>query len=334
LNLSALRQYVRDLTGVYATDLVSDSLLDRWVNESLYEIYRLQKWPWAVATLVTGTDTPTFDSQFHAVLAYGTAIRVLNTQSDDTKRGEAYAAEATNLMNAMMVFYFPQVAAGAVGNRGQIRQQARDLSDVNAHVVSDAMINQWIAEAYNDIARQRSWDWLEATQQFTDASTVGPYTLTNGTRRVMSVQLVDSRGVVEEVFERADTINVNSNRRIAYYDVTSTGVLTLAPAERFDGTETYTLRVRYTQAVVNLADDAATPAFHSQFYPLLAYMAAARIIQYVGGDEAKLALCNDSIVSLFDGMITFYELSNDDTSFQMGVEGRELQQYPYWFRRV
>jgi hypothetical protein len=47
-----------------------------------------------------------------------------------------------------------------------------------------------------------------------------------------------------------------------------------------------------------------------------------------------LALCNDSIASLFDGMITFYELSNDDTSFQMGIEGRELQQYPYWFRRV
>lgn len=333
MNLAALRVYVRDLTGVYATDLVSDALLDRWINEALFELYRTHKWSWAAVTLTTGTDTPTFDSQFHAILAYRTAVKVLSTQADETKRSEAYAAEYSALLAAMVRFYFPKVATGAVGNRGQIRQQVRDLAGAHDDEISDAMINQWLDEAYNFVAHQREWDWLESTQQFT-VTGVGPYALTNGTRKVLSAQLVDERGVVEEVFERADTVNVNSNRRSAYYDVTSGGSLTLSPAERFDGGEAYTLRVRYTRALVNFANDAATPAFAAQFYPLLAYLVAGKTIQFLGGDENRANLCQASANELFDSMVMFYELSHDDTAFQIGIEGRELQQYPYWFRRV
>lgn len=333
LNLSALRLYVRDLTGVYATDLVPDSLLDRWLNEALFELYRTHKWSWAAVTLATGTDTPTFDAQFHAILAYRTAIKVLATQADETKRAEAYANEYSALLAAMVRFYFPKVATGAVGNRGQIRQQVRDLASAHDDDISDAMLNQWLDEAYNFVANQREWDWLESTQEFT-VTGVGPYALTNGTRKVLSAQLVDERGVVEEVFERADTVNVNSNRRIAYYDTTSAGSLTLAPVERFDNSEAYTLRVRYTRSLVNFANDGASPAFAAQFYPMLAYLVAAKTLQFLGGDEGRVNLCQSSASELFDSMVMFYELSHDDTAFQIGIEGRELQQYPYWFRRV
>ena len=333
MNLAALRLYIRDLTGVYATDLVSDTLLDRWINEALFELYRTQKWSWAAVTLVTGTDSPTFDAQFHAILAYRTSIKVLATQADDTKRSDAYAGEYSSLLQAMIRFYFPKVATGAVGNRGQLRQQVRDLSSAHDDDMSDAMLNQWLDESYNFIAHQREWDWLESTQEFT-VTGVGPYTLTSGTRKVLSAQLLDDRGVVEEVFERADTVNVNSNRRIAYYDVTSAGVLTLSPEERFDGGEAYTLRVRYTRSLVNFANDAAVPSFAPQFYPLLAYLVAGKTIQFLGGEESRANLCQASANELFDSMVMFYELSHDDTAFQLGAEGRELQQYPYWFRRT
>lgn len=333
MNLSALRLYVRDLTGVYATDLVSDSLLDRWINEALFELYRTNKWSWAATTLVTGTDTPNFDAQFHAILAYRTAVKVLATQADDTKRAEAYAAEYTGFLASMVQFYFPKVAAAAVGNRGQLRQQVRDLTGAHTDDVSDAMLNQWLDEAYNSVARQKDWDWLENTQEFA-VTGVGPYALTNGSRRVLSAQLIDERGVVEEVFERADTVNVNSNRRAAYYDVTTGGSLTLSPEERFDGGENYTLRVRYTRALTNFVNDASVPLFAAQFYPMLAYLVAFKTLQFLNGDENRGAMCQASAAELFDGMVAFYELSHDDTAFQMGVEGRELQQYPYWFRRV
>lgn len=329
LNLSALRVYTRDLTGVYAADLVPDSLLDRWINEALFELYRTHKWPWEVATLVTGTDTPTFDDQFHAILAYRTAVKVLATQADETKRAEAYANEYSALLAAMVRFYFPKVAAGAVGNRGQIRQQVRDLAGAHNDEISDAMLDQWLDEAYNFVAHQREWDWLESTQQFTVAG-VGPYDLTNGTRKVLSAQLVYESGVVEELSERADTVNANSNRRAAHYDVTSTGSLTLAPVERFDNSEVCTLRVRYTRSLVNFANDGDAPAFVAQFCPMLAYLVAAKTLQFFGGDEGRVNLFQSSAGELFDSMVMFYELSHDDTAFQLGVEGR---QYPDRFRR-
>lgn len=336
MNLAALRVYVRDLTGVYATDLVPDTLLDRWMNESLYELYRTEKWPWAVAELVTGTDTPTFEEQFHAILAYRTAIRVLASQADDTKRGEAYAAEYAGLLAAMKQEYFPKLAAATVGNRGQLRDYVRDITGVQSDTISDALINQWIQEAYQTVARQRTWDWLESTVTFNDISTVGPHSLGTANPRVISVQLVDPRGVVEEVFERADTVNVNSNRRAAYYDVNdSAGSITLSPEERFDGGDEYDLRVRFSAQTVTFANDNATPAFHAQFNPMLAYMAAARVLRIIDVETPERADVFDQLAAeMYTDMVSFYELSHDDTAFQIGIEGRELQQYPYWFRRV
>lgn len=336
LNLAALRLYVRDLTGVYATDLVPDTLLDRWINEALFELARLEKWPWVAAQLTTGTDTPTFDAQFHAILAYRAAVKVLASQSDDTKRGEAYGAEYAGLLAAMQQEYFPKTAAATVGNRGQLRDYVRDLTNVQSDRVSDATLNQWLQEAYQTVARQRSWDWLETTTTFAGISGVGPYSLGSANPRVLSVQLVDPRGVVEEVFERPDVVNVNSNRRIAYYDVNdAAGSITLAPTERFDGTDTYDLRVRFSAQTVTFANDSASPAFHAQFNPMLAYMVASRTLRLIEQDGADRAQAFDVLASeMFADLVSFYELSHDDTAFQMGVEGRELQQYPYWFRRV
>lgn len=54
MTLAELRTYVRDLTGVYSTDLLSDSLLDRWLNESYSEINRADDWPW-LTDIASGT---------------------------------------------------------------------------------------------------------------------------------------------------------------------------------------------------------------------------------------------------------------------------------------
>lgn len=46
MTLAELRTYVRDLTGVYSTDLLPDTLLNRWLQESYSELNRAQDWPW------------------------------------------------------------------------------------------------------------------------------------------------------------------------------------------------------------------------------------------------------------------------------------------------
>jgi hypothetical protein len=54
MTLAELRTYVRDLTGVYSTDLLPDALLDRWLNESYSEINRANDWPW-LTDIASGT---------------------------------------------------------------------------------------------------------------------------------------------------------------------------------------------------------------------------------------------------------------------------------------
>ena len=333
--LSDLRTYARDLTGVYETSLISDTTLDLWLNEAYFELARLEKWPWAPVATLTSAQSPAFSAEFHQILAYRAAVKILVSQADDTNRAAEYGKEYTFLLDALRQEYFPKLAAGTVGNRGQLRDYVRDITGVQSDRVSDAMLNQWLQEAYQTVARQRSWDWLETTATVPDIVDTGPYAVV-ANARILSVQLVDTRGVVEEVFERPDTVNVNSNRRVAYYDFEDeTGYLTLAPEERFDGTDTYDLRIRYSEQNVTLATDEASPAFASQFNPMLAYATSARLLRVLGqGQDPKADAFEEMANTLFNDLVTYYELSHDDTAFQMGVEGRELQQYPYWFRRI
>lgn len=58
MTLAELVTYVRDLTGVYSTDILSDSLISRWLQESYTEFNLARDWPWLElvesGTLATG----------------------------------------------------------------------------------------------------------------------------------------------------------------------------------------------------------------------------------------------------------------------------------------
>jgi hypothetical protein len=185
MTLADLRNYVRDLTGIYSTDLLSDSLLNTWLQESYTEINRADDWPWMTnivsgtlsigATIITLTspslkikevaltypsglviqipsrrgliqtvegddeffydtnssnnivlskpveETMTYKvnyiksapllqtsgtaselpSEFEAMIAYRTAVKVLYSQSDDTNRAAFYASEFANMLENM-----------------------------------------------------------------------------------------------------------------------------------------------------------------------------------------------------------------------------------------
>jgi hypothetical protein len=161
MNLVSLRDYVRDLTGVYSADLISDSLLTRWVNEAYSEVERTRIWPWAddKVELVTNTDVPVFASEFHAVLAYRVASKVLDTQADDTPRSQAYMNEASMLLKQMEEFYFPYVASGNVSNLAGLRATVRDLIGDWSKNISDGMLNLWINQSYDEVERTQKWPW-------------------------------------------------------------------------------------------------------------------------------------------------------------------------------
>lgn len=219
-------------------------------------------------------------------------------------------------------------------NRGEIRDLVRDLTGIeSSDVVSDTLINLWINESYNEIARERDWDWLEITATGSLPAAVNDVhtiTLANGTRRVISAYLVSSAGYVRELIEvpELDHVMQYDDSRYPKYDVTFAGVVSIAPEQPVG--ETY--KIRYTRTSVDLTADNQSPVFDGQFHAALAYRAAVKVLSFVSDDTNR----TDSYVReygiLMDGMVSIYENSHDDRPIQIGETGTEDRRYFPWFR--
>jgi len=217
MTLSDLRSYVRDLTGVYSTDILPDALLDRWLAEAYTEVNRFEDWPWmsssASGTIATGATTVTltnssgrikefavtypdgtviqmiprkgliqtvedddedyfydvdssgnlvlskaFDSnvtykvtflktgpslsgsgqasaipaEFEPLLAYRAAVKVLNSQADDSGRAAVYAQEYAAMLSALQTDTITDDDLGPIQIGGEIlRVDGRTVGRVN-----------------------------------------------------------------------------------------------------------------------------------------------------------------------------------------------------------
>jgi hypothetical protein len=155
-----LRTYTRDLTGIYTTDIISDDLLGRWINEAYFEVGRMHKWSWAgLVTTLGNSDSPAFPAQFHQVLAYRAAVKVLQFESDDTKRSEFFMNEY-NILVADMYKYDLQANAYAVTNTmagliSNVRTWLEDYSDR----ISDSVINNKIMDVYDELYEGATWSF-------------------------------------------------------------------------------------------------------------------------------------------------------------------------------
>lgn len=332
MNLSAINAYARDLTGVFSTDVVSDTLLNRWINESYRELARAQEWPWLPVTdLVSGTDVPAFDDEYHHVLAYRAAARVLRFQSDDTPRSESYLEEYQGIVTDMLTAYLSATAPALSGSLAQLRRFTRDLTGVYDDSISDAMIDALINDAYNELANVRDWDWLEVNVEVpTPAFTGGRHTiaLANGTRRVLESYIVGEDGSVREMIQVPHLADVTEWDNNIKYDVTVDGVLTFGPEQE----STTSVRVRYLSANVALATGSDQPVFLGQFRKMLSYRAATKVLSMLRPDDARTAIYAAEYESMFAGMVALYELDHDTNVIQMGKEGLNFRSYIPWFK--
>jgi len=335
MNLVELSDYTRDLAGVYAKDVVSDTLLYRWVNEAYFELARRQTWPWLPVATLVDTPTPTspaFDAEFHQVLSYRAAIKVLRFTHDDTPRSEAYTQEYNSLVSDMENQYLSGLATGTSATLIQMVRLVRDMTGIyDKDVVSDAVVKVYLNNAYNEVARLRDWDWLENTESMAMPAFVsGVHTvnLTNGTRRILEAYVVDPDGSsADPILERPSLLDIGVNDSRAFYDVTSGGVVTVSPQQD----ATFLLKFRYTRANVNMGDSDG-PLFADQFDMILVFRAAMSVLSQVQADDGRISLYGEEYSSLLDGLVTYYELDHNTTSIQLGSDGlRPLRYYP-WFK--
>ena len=91
-NLASLRNWVRDYTDMFSTDILSDADLNVLINEEYFNLSTMTLWSWAnsVVTLTSDTDVPVITTGYHKMLIYATSIRLLEKYNDDSGRIEAY----------------------------------------------------------------------------------------------------------------------------------------------------------------------------------------------------------------------------------------------------
>jgi hypothetical protein len=163
-NLGSLRTYVRDLTGVYATDLLPDATVTAWINEVYFDVARQQEWPWLpVTALASSGDAPAFADEYRPLLAYRVAAKVLTSQADDTTRGELYIAEYQSILNAMYQDNLQALSTGSLASLADVQRYVRDLLNIYDDTVTDSVIANAVSETYADLYYSQSWPTLAAS---------------------------------------------------------------------------------------------------------------------------------------------------------------------------
>lgn len=217
-------------------------------------------------------------------------------------------------------------------NRNALTTHVRDLTGIySTDVVSDTLIQMWLNEAYNELARERDWDWLETTYSgaipaaVNDVHTIN---LPNGTRRVLSAYLISDNGYVTEMVQAPELDSVERNDTQVKYDVNFSGVFTFAPEQEIPST----VKIRYSRTNVDLATGTDSPVFDGQFHVALAYRAAVKVLAFVSDDTGRSDFYMAEYSGLANGMYELYELDHDARTFQLGQDGTETRKYFPWFR--
>jgi hypothetical protein len=76
MNRTALNAHVRSLTGTYSTDVVTDDLINTWLNESYAEVARDRDWDWLESTY--SVSVPAAVDGIHTVTLPSGSKRVLS----------------------------------------------------------------------------------------------------------------------------------------------------------------------------------------------------------------------------------------------------------------
>jgi hypothetical protein len=338
LTLAQIRDYARDLTGVYSTDLISDLLLSRWVNEAYSEIALSQVWSWAPVTDLTDPDEPAFQDAFHQILAYAAAVKMLAFEADDSKRAEFFAAEYAKLYENLVTHELRVGTTATSADLAGMAGTVRSLLGQYSPSIPETLIRAWINEEYQMLAAERDWRWLQATVQVELPAGTNSFTLANGSSRVLEMFIVEKieagdnvnaavsyRDIVEVA---PSLIDVEYNHPTSRYVVSHTGVVTISPAPLKDTT----VRVRYVQSAAQLVLDTDAPLMDVKYRSGISYAVAARAALFGNAPDKIVAMCNDGASRIYSVMYQDYALSHSDEPLQMGGSSSETRRYVPWFR--
>jgi len=171
--IADLRQIVRDLTGIYSTDLISDDMINSLLNQAYFELATMQQWPWKVGleplAALIGTDYPPFLATSHKLLAYRASAHVLETQADDSPRLQEYNAIWQLMVGELYQNTLQANSTGSATSFTELKQLVRELIDIFDQTITDAYITVKLQDELSQLYDSYTWPFAKA-DFFTAAS--------------------------------------------------------------------------------------------------------------------------------------------------------------------
>jgi hypothetical protein len=158
-----LINYVRELTGVFSTDILSDTLLLFWLNEAYAELARSYQWPWLPISSLQINDSPAFDCDFFPLLSYRVAARVLDLEADDSPRGAAYTREYETMVSNLYKHSLRGQDVGAPTSMSSLVLFVRSLLDEYSQALDDSMIENKIRNVHDELVQSEAWVFPSST---------------------------------------------------------------------------------------------------------------------------------------------------------------------------
>jgi hypothetical protein len=154
---SYINDYIRQLTGVFSRDIITDDLILFWINEAYSELARLYEWPWLPITPLAANQAPKFDADFATILAYRVAPRVLELEADDGPRAAAYTKEYERMLENMYKSLLRTQDITTPATMADLVLHVRTLLDEYSTRLDTAMIQTLITNTHDELVIKEAW---------------------------------------------------------------------------------------------------------------------------------------------------------------------------------
>lgn len=210
-------------------------------------------------------------------------------------------------------------------NLSQLRSHVRSLTGIQSTaIVSDADIDLFINEAYQEINREADWPFLRAQTTITTVVNQPTYTLPAGVadNSIASVAILSNDVNRRQLKPRSrystdDSPGPYLIGRAKEYSVWN-GVIEFYPTP--DSVET--INLRYFSEPANLVNNTDSPIFDAKFHSLVAYGASVRVLIREGDDTERRGYYNLQFQNGMEQMKGDYLSERDRSILRLGGRRR------------
>lgn len=203
-----------------------------------------------------------------------------------------------------------------------LRERARSLSGIRLESLrSDEQINEVINESYQEVIELSQWPFLSETQTVVVAAGNEDFTAPVAFSEIASItydgEFQKSVRMRQTIIDEIEELDDQSGDPI-YFARINESEFRIWPVPE----SSVTLTIRGKILVQNLSADSSSPVFAEPFHPILAYRAAAKMLQEEGDDSGRAEFYQQEANNFYSRMQQFYNKSGNRGLFVMGGNGK------------